>query len=62
DLIFRSRFYDLGSILPVDRLAGMYGVVINYSSNTLTSYYESYQGEIEQKLTSFYEDYVNSLS
>ncbi len=62
DLIFRSRFYDLGSILPIDRLAGMYGVVINNASNTLTSYYGSYEGEITEKINTFYDDYVNSIS
>ncbi|MBO4501998.1 MAG: hypothetical protein J5760_07130 [Clostridia bacterium] len=62
DLIFKSRFYDLGSIFPIDVLTGMYGSLINAESNTLTSYYAAHQNEIEDALAKTYADYIDSLS
>ena len=62
DLVFRSRFYDLGSIFPITPLQNMYGTLINGSSNTLTSYYDTYQSEIETAINETYQAYVDSLS
>ena len=62
DLVFNSRFYDLGSIFPINALTNMYGTLINGQSNQLTSYYDTHKDEIETALADTYQAYIDSLS
>ncbi|MDD4124194.1 MAG: extracellular solute-binding protein [Eubacteriales bacterium] len=62
DLVFKSKFYDLGTIFTFGSLMGLYGGVINNATtNNLTSTFESYQNGIEQAMEDTYQTYLDSL-
>lgn len=61
DLVFDSRFYDLGSIFTWGDLYGLYGSLINNAkSNTLVSTYEAMQDKVESAIAETYEEYLDS--
>ncbi len=63
DIIYDSRFYDLGAIFPWDNLAGLHGKVIaDSNSNTLISTWDSMSGAVEAAIDKTLEDYNKSLT
>ena len=61
DLIFESRFYDLGSIFTWGDLYGLYGSLINNANtNTLVSTYEAMKDKVESAIAETYEEYLDS--
>lgn len=62
DLVFDSKFYDLGTIFTFGNLLGLYGSVItDTTSNTLSSKFGAMQSGVEQAMEEAYENYLNSL-
>ncbi len=62
DLVFDSKFYDLGTIFTWGNLLGLYGSVINNATtNNLVSTFESYQSAIETAMETTYQAYLDSL-
>ena len=63
DLIFDSKFYDLGSIFTWGNLIGLYGSVIsNDANNTLVSSWEAMESQVNTALQETVDQYKNSLT
>ena len=63
DLIFDSKFYDLGSIFTWGNLIGLYGSVINNdANNTLVSSWEAMESPGNTALHETVDQYKNSLT
>lgn len=62
DIVFDSKFYDLGTVFTFGNLLGLYGSVIsNSSDNTLVSKYDAMRSAVEQALEETYTKYLESL-
>lgn len=63
DIIYDSRFYDLGAIFTWGNLAGLQGAVIaNSNSNTLMSSWDAMSGTVESEIQKTLDDYNKSLT